>query len=146
MAGSQTVYNRLGSGDNRFSPAIRSGQGVFFPRSFFRKDLFEPMRLLRGDPPIRERELVSNDELLPTTVTSDNAHFLESGPILPSLTRLYDDCPHLLTFSSLASRRSHKAADGFRAPAGARQKVEGVPRGKTDGLSCLLRIEIGLAL
>lgn len=114
-----------------------------FPLVFFRKDLFELMRLLRGDPPIRERELVSNDELLPATVTSDNAHFLESGSLLPSLTRLYDDCPHLLTFS-LASRRSHKAADGFRAPAGARQKVDGVPRGKTDGLRCLLRIEIGL--
>lgn len=79
--------------------------GVFlFPLVFFRKDLFEPMRWLRSDPPIRERGLVSNDELLPATVTPDDAHFLEAGPFLPtsdpSLWRLPSSTHVLLLGSS----------------------------------------------
>jgi hypothetical protein len=136
MAGSQTLYNRLGSGNNRFSPAIRSGHGVsfpLFPLVFFRKDLFDPMRLLRSDPPIRERGLVSNDELLPQP--SHRTTPISWRPVLFSrpLTRLYGDCPHLLTFSSLAPRRSHKPQTGF-APVGARQKADGLPRGNTRWL------------
>ena len=93
---------------------------------------------------LRERGLVSNDELLPATVTPDDAHFLEAGPFLPTSDPSLWRLPSSTHFSSLAPRRSHKPQTGF-APVGARQKADGVPRGKTDGLSCLLRIEIGLA-
>ena len=46
MVGSQTAYNRLGSGDNRFSPAIRSGQGVFFPARALPQEPFQANALV----------------------------------------------------------------------------------------------------
>jgi hypothetical protein len=46
MAGSQTAYNRLGSGDNRFSPAIRSGQGVSFPARALPQEPFQANALV----------------------------------------------------------------------------------------------------
>jgi hypothetical protein len=71
--------------------------GVFLvPLVFLRKDLFEPIGLLVGDPHIHERRLVTYHELLTTGVTPHDPHFLETRRFLSALTLLYCRCLHLL--------------------------------------------------
>ena len=47
------------------------------PFMFLRKNLPEPMCLSVSEPLIRERGLVTDDELLATAITPECAHFLE---------------------------------------------------------------------
>jgi hypothetical protein len=67
----------------------------------FGEDPFKPMRLFFGDPSIRKRGVVSDEELLATTVTAHRPHFM-SRRFFSALTLLYCHCPHLLNFSGLA--------------------------------------------
>jgi hypothetical protein len=69
-----------------------------FPFVLFGKNLFEPVRLSRGDCLVREGGIMKDDELLTATITPKGAHLREMWCSLYRLTLLDRQSPHRLTF------------------------------------------------
>src|ERR1700691_3990551 len=96
---------------------------------FFSEHLFQPRCLFFGNLLIHERGPVTDDELLPATVTPEGTHFLEPSSFLSALTLPYGHCLHLPNFSDSeifqscalrvhSSRTTSRAARGIDCAAG----------------------------
>jgi len=67
----------------------------------FRQDFFQPLCLLFCNPLICGLWVVSDEELLPATVTPERSHFLEAYCFLAA-TLFYRHCLHVLILDELA--------------------------------------------